>query len=506
VHRTSGHAIAAALAGLCVVWPSPARAANQTADLSPVVIGATLPFSAQIGAPVSFGDHTLQSLHSFVKASYYDPAAGHSQWLVLGGMTNGMHDLTGLTGFDPASHNTDVTVIDPVTRQVWSRSLSSDDTGLTTLQLASLATTNAQFTQKGSRLYVAGGYGHVTLPNGDIEYQTFTQLTSIDLPGMIDWVKGGSGTAANRLRQISDPMFQVTGGEMATTSNGRTHLVFGQNYPTSYEPRQNGEYTKQIRSFTIVDDGVNLSVSNPLASAVQEDFRRRDLNVVPVIRRENGQLVEKLQALAGVFTPSFGAWTVPVTIDANGAATQPNPAAAGTFKQGMNGYRTATLGLYSATADTMHTLLLGGISYQYFDPASGEVLNDFNLPFVSDATDIVTDADGRMTQHLLPSSFPAIPSANTGQPLLLGTETEFFLKDGIATYSNGVIDLDALAGPTLVGWLYGGIAADLPNNGPTVASNAVFPVIITPGIVPEPLALCSLLVPVALIRPRRHRA
>ena len=46
---------------------------------------------------------------------------------------------------------------------------------------------------------------------------------------------------------------------MATTSNGLTHLIFGQNYPASYSPRQDGEYTDQVRTFQIIDNASGLS-------------------------------------------------------------------------------------------------------------------------------------------------------------------------------------------------------------------------------------------------------
>src|SRR5262249_50851252 len=122
--------------------------------------------------------------------------------------------------------------------------------------------------------------------------------------------------------------------------------------------------------------------------------------------------------------------------------------------------------------------------YQYYDAASQQVLGDIQLPYINDCTDIVTGPDGKMTQYLLSTTFPLIAAPTNGTPLLLGAETEFFLKDGIATYSSGVIDLDAITGPTLIGYLFGGIAADAPNGGNTTASNLLFPVIITP--VPEP--------------------
>jgi hypothetical protein len=305
------------------------------------------------------------------------------------------------------------------------------------------------------------------------------------------------------VRQISDPLFQVTGGEMMTNSNGLSHLIFGQAYPGNYTFRLEGQYTRQVTTFQIVDYGTNLSYANVSVLGPNDDFRRRDLNVVPIIQKVNGQLVEKTQALSGVFTVDNGAWTVPVTIDAAGNATEPDPLAPGTFKQGLNGYKCATLSLYSAKSDTMHTMLFGGISFEYIDPNTGLPAQDFQLPFINDATDIVTDSAGNMKQYLLPGSLPAVTDMN-GNPLFLGAETEFFLAPGIATYGNGVIDLDALSGPTVVGYFFGGIASDQPNGGTTRGSNGLFPVLITPpAAVPEPGTMALLGLSLLLLARRR---
>ena len=60
----------------------PVLADNQTTDLSPVVIGATLPLSLQIQSPTTFND-TLPTLQSFSAAQY------NGEWLLVGGITNG---------------------------------------------------------------------------------------------------------------------------------------------------------------------------------------------------------------------------------------------------------------------------------------------------------------------------------------------------------------------------------------------------------------------------------
>jgi hypothetical protein len=343
----------------------PLHAANQTSDLSPVALNGPSPFKVSL-QQYDFGAASLPTLHSFAAGQY------NGLWVLIAGRTNGLHGFGAInTNFSPEFQNREVWVIDPVTRQSWSRSLDDASSGLTEAEVNSLTPANTEFYQRGNRLYMVGGYGVQTdagvtpAING-----TFSTLSAIDLPGLVSWTQGGAGTAKASIRQISDPLLAVTGGDIFEI-NGRTHLVFGQNFQGNYSPGSNGLYTDQVRSFDIVDDGVNLALGNPTQSAQSADYRRRDLNIVPVIRSgAGGQVAEGLVALSGVFTPTNGAWTVPVEIDADGNPTQADPADPNTFKQGMNGYHSAKVGLFSETTGTMHVLLFGGISFQYYDSAS----------------------------------------------------------------------------------------------------------------------------------------
>src|SRR5690606_21752473 len=125
------------------------------------------------------------------------------------------------------SRNHVVWVVDPATGESWSRSLLSDPaSGLTEEQAISIGTTNNQFSQIGDRLYLTGGYTGAG---------TVDRLTAIDLPGLVDWVRTGTGLASEHIRQVADPAFAVTGGAMYEMG-GRMHLVFGQDYQGGYTP------------------------------------------------------------------------------------------------------------------------------------------------------------------------------------------------------------------------------------------------------------------------------
>ena len=364
--------------------------------------------------------------------------------------------------------------------------------GLTADQVASLASTNNQFYGKGNSLYVTGGYG--LLGNG-VDFGTFDTLSAIDMPGLGDWVMNGTGSAADHIRQIQDPTFKVTGGAMYEM-NGRTHIVFGQDFDGVYTPFGEGTYTNQIRSFEIVDDGTTLSVQNITATTPDEDYRRRDLNVVPSIRPDGmGGVEQGLVVLSGVFTPAGDPWTVPVEIDANGNPTMADPNDPNTFQQSMSNYHSAKFGFYSEASGEMHEVLFGGISLKYLDPATQTIKTDSNMPFVNDITSVVIDADGNYSQNHLGFMPELFDQQN--RRLRLGANAEFLPADGVPVFENGVVDFDSLAfGETTVGYIYGGIIASAPhvrgNPGQlSSASNHVFEVVLIR--VPEPgtLALAA---------------
>ena len=451
---------------------------HQTQTFSPIGGDDVLPYRIAV-RPYDFGDDDLPTLHSFASATY------DGKWVLLAGRTNGLHgfDQNPFNNFPAASQNRDVWVIDPLAKQSWRRSLTDAASGLTEDEISSITPTNNQFYQMEDRLYMSGGYGLDT--NGS--FTTFDTLTAIDLPPIIDWVQDGSGTAADHIRQVQHPALRVTGGAMYPLQN-RMHLIFGQDFPEGYTAFGDGIYTEQVRSFDIIDDGQALSIDNLRQTIPQAEYRRRDLNVVPVIRPQaDGSLSQELVALSGVFTVAQGAWTVPVEIDARGQPNMVDPDTVGAFKQGMNNYHSARIGLYSAATGMMHQLLFGGISLQSMGESSGQILTDDNLPFVNDITSIVSDAEGNYAQYHL-GGFPELYDSGGGR-LRFGTNAEFFPAEGIERYDNGVLSLDALAEETVIGYIFGGIASNAPHTrgvegAVSVGSNRIFEVVLTN--VPEP--------------------
>ena len=396
-----------------------------------------------------------------LQSAVYAQAGG--KWLLFGGRTNGLHGFnsTGLSNFPPLFQNPDIIVIDPATGQTWTRSWAS--TGLPQSVTASLSSTNQEFYQEGDRLYVVGGYSFDPAVN---QFRTYDTLSSIGVSGLIDAVISGGDVAA-QVRQSRDPRLAVTGGQMDTI-DGRTYLVFGQNFQGGYSfPATATQiYTDEVRSFRIVDDGTTLAIADYVAQRDPVNFRRRDYPLAPVIYPDGRP---GLTVYGGVFTPDGDAHRRPVEIAPDGTARLDTR-----YQQFFSQYDTSKVALFDARDRSMNTIFFGGISLYHYDFATGTLTQDDELPFVNDVTTLVRRADGSRQEYIMPSQLPA----------RLGAESAFFASPGLPTFENGVIRLDQLAGPTTLGHIYGGILSTVGNTQnpltQTTASNLVLKVTLVP--------------------------
>lgn len=449
-------------------------AANQTETVSPIESNDPIPFDISI----ELADFTLPNgLHSFAQASY------NGKWLILAGRTNGLHGFNDDTNnFPPSAQNLLVYVIDPMHGTVFTKSLLDATAHLSTTVVDALSSTSPQSFQSGSTLYVIGGYG-VDSSTGN--FSTKTTLTAIDIPGLIHWVVKPSKheTAKKHIRYTSHPLLQVTGGYLTQVdAHSPFLLIFGQNFIGYYFDGGNGNYTNQVRRMQIIDDGSHLAVGFLKSEDPNPNYRRRDLNICPIMKKKHGHLEASYIALSGVFTETGGAWTVPVSITGNGKTSMPNPEDPSTFKQGMNNYVSATVELYSKKDDLMYIILPGGITFLTSPSGPG----DSELPFTNIVTTLKIDHAGNIQQCLMNGTYPTIPStfSNPGNPLLFGAGAAFFPADRMPLFSNGVFSLDELLNePTVIGYIVGGIASTLPNTNTQADSGAspyVFRVILSP--------------------------
>lgn len=443
---------------------------NQTDTLSPVLVDMPLPFSITIETE----DYQVPGgIHSGASAQY------QSKVLYIAGRTNGLHGFNNDDfNFPPQQQNTSVIVIDLDKKRVYSRDMNDPASGLTQEQIDTLSVTSPQHYQSGNTLYITGGYGVDTFSGN---FSTKDKLSALDVPGLINWVMnpGTAPAASNYIRQISNPAFQVTGGAMMQVKGFPTLLIFGQNFQGYYTDSSNGLYTQQVRRFTIFDDGINLGATILPPTDPDPSFRRRDLNVIPVMQCKN---IQSFIALSGVFTIPGGIWTVPVEITAGGIPSMANPNLPTTFKQGMNNYASAHAELFAKNG-TMYSLLFGGLTYEYYQ--DGEFLTDSEIPFTNQITCIKRTKNGDYTQFLLPTEYPVILStqSNPGNPLLFGSGAKFVNAPGIAAYSNSVLKLKKIKKPTVIGYIIGGIQSTVPNTftmSDSAASPYIFKVTLTP--------------------------
>jgi hypothetical protein len=451
-------------------WTSLVIAQNQTTNLSPILSSNSVPFSIQI-EPAGFS--LPSGLQSYVLGTH------GGKWLLLAGRSNGLHGFnSGNNNFPADTQNTTVFVVDPKLQTVATRSITNSGSGLTTNQIDLLSVTGAQSYQSGKTLYLSGGYG---IDSATSNFTTKAALTAIDVPGLIHWVISSTNgeTAAQYIRQTFDSMFQITGGVMVKASPHHALLVFGQDFEAS-SITSDGTYSMQVRRFRIVDDEKHLSFVAQTTEPPDPNYRRANLNVVPIIEHGRPSFV----AFSGAFTLTDGIWTVPVEISRKGIATMANPTNAATLEQGMNNWTCPTLELYSHKAGNSYTVLMGGISFGFF--SSGVFQTDSELPFINQVTTIKRDQNGVFSQYLMNAQYPVILStaSNPGNPLLFGANAMFIPANGLPTYINGVLKYDALGTKSVVvGYIVGGIQSTLPDTNvesDSAASPFIFKVTLVP--------------------------
>lgn len=483
---------------------------NQTANLSIPLPEDSLPYQISVAQ----ADFSLPAgLQSFAFAVY------KGEWLFIAGRTNGLHNVNSNTplpnSFPVKNQNTVVYVVNPKKKVSYSRSLSDPSSGLTQEQIDLLSVTNSFYHQahKGKTLYLIGGYG-INTATGAME--TKQALTAIDVPKLIAWVKNKSKSAEGSFRFAFDPILQVTGGKMLKgDKDGAYLLAFGQNFSGFYTTSSNGDYSMQIRRIEIIDDGCELFVKAGQQPDPLPTYRRRDLNVVPVVKKNRKSCTMAYVALSGVFTPGDqanpGAWTVPIEIEANGSSHMLDPNDPSTLAQAMNNYDCANVGLYSKKRDCMYTLLFGGISASIFSdgdcanscvaliPPEGNVFTICcNLPFTNDITTIMRDKRGVYRQFLMSSKFPTIsvpdPASlfcsddpfppDAPRIYYFGAEAVFIPNQQLLAYPNNVIAFDFLERQKIfLGYIVGGIASTILDTNcvtDTIASPYVFKVYIYP--------------------------
>jgi len=401
--------------------------------------------------------------------SYSWGKTSDGKWLIVGGRIDGLHRRQPWAAFLASDNNTDIILIDPITDEVWSTSLSVLPLPL----FEQLQSTNQEFIQRDNSLYVIGGYGYSATA---VDHITFSNLTAINIDGVANAIL--NGTSINSyFRQTTDSNLAVTGGQLGLIDE-IFYLSGGQYFEGRYNPIGPGqgsgfiqEYTDEIRKFEIVDDGTNLSISNFTMIHDTDNLHRRDYNMVPQIF-PNGEL--GLTMFSGVFHPvSDLPWLNSVDITPSGYQVN------NSFSQLLNQYHSAKLPIHDQAANNMHTIIFGGLSQYYFD-ANDNLIQDDEVPFVKTISKVTRASDGSMLESKLDIEMPAF----------LGSGAEFIpISDTQIFSESGILNLNNLAdGSTHVGYIYGGIESSQENiffindGTQSEASNLIFKVFINKGL------------------------
>lgn len=390
----------------------------------------------------------------------------NGKWVILGGRIDGLHQRQPFASFLENDNNKNVYVVDPISNQTWSTSINVLPAPL----FEQLQSTNQEFTQRGNTLYIIGGYGYSATLNDHI---TYDKLTAVDIDGLANAVINNSNIGTY-FRQLSNMNLAVTGGHLGLLNN-LFYLCGGQYFEGRYNPMgpNNGpgfiqNYTNEIRTFNINDDGVNLSIANYTAQNDAANLHRRDYNMAPQIF-PNG--THGFTMFSGVFQHNVNLpWLNSVDVTPSGYTVN------NTFNQYLSQYHNAKIPLYDTTSNVMHTLFFGGMS-QYKLDTNGNLIQDSSVPFVKTISKVSRFSDGSMVES----------SLGIEMPTFLGTGAEFIPFNNNSNYlTEEIVNLNNLPNTsTLVGYVFGGIESTQKNiffinNGTqSSASNLVFEVYIT---------------------------
>lgn len=424
----------------------------------------TLWANAQSNFSLNIEEVTLPSapgIHSFAVGQH------NGKWLIVGGRIDGLHQRQPFAAFLASENNVNAFVIDPVNLQSWTSSIS----GLPTAVFEQLQSTNLEFEQRDTVLYVVGGYGYSATAGDHI---THPVLTAINIPAAIDAVMAGN-SLNDHVRHTTSSNMAVTGGYMHSLNN-TFYLVGGQFFEGRYNPMgpNHGpgfvqEYTEAIRKFNIEDDGTSLSITNFTETVDAANLHRRDYNMVPQIfpNGDNGFTV-----FSGVFQPTVDLpWHNSVDITAAGYTVN------NSFDQMLSQYHSANLPIFDSATNQMSTLFFGGISRYHYDSQTNVLIDDEEVPFVKTISLVERSTTGSMTET----------SLNLEMPAFLGSGAEFIPTDDAPYLTNNILNLNDLTQgqETLVGYIYGGIESSeenifFSNTGTqSWASGRLFKVLIT---------------------------
>lgn len=403
------------------------------------------PFQLEVEAVQMTG---VPAIHSFSWAKW------GNKWLLIGGRTNGLHGFQPPFAFPTANQNTNIYVIDPDSGMVWSTSAAS----LPQTTREHVTSSNQQFSQLDSFLYITGGYGYESNQNMLL---TFPAITRVNVPEIISAIIQQQPIDAY-FATGADERMAVTGGHMVNLNNN-FYLVMGHRFDGRYNPHNGPSftqtYTESIQSFIIADSSGIPVIHQYNQTIDTANFHRRDYNLVPGIF--NGSTLG-FTAFTGVFQKAIDLpWLSSVDIvNGNGVLNA-------SYEQKLNQYHTANVSLFDSVSGNNYSIFFGGMGLYYPDQ-NNLLIVDSLVPFVNTISFIQSNSSGTVEGWF-----------SNRMPGYLGSSAEFIPAE-IAEYENDVIKLHALdTGWNTIGYVVGGIVSDQPNTfmqatGTTWASDSIY--------------------------------
>jgi hypothetical protein len=398
-------------------------------------------------------------------------AASHNgRWFLLGGRTGGLHGLFPPNTFPLDEANQAIHMLDPQTGAFWSRSVYELPDSIA----VPLRATNAAHVHIGDYLYIMGGYGQ---DMDDSSMVTFNTLIAVDLAGLEPAMESEADIQPY-FRMLRDSVFYQCGAEaevMYHDGQPLVYLIGGHTFTGEYTQIGLGfeqHYRNNMQLFSIEDDGATLAITAPVTMEDSLLYHRRDFNVAPIISKKaaNG---EALVALSGVFQydanlPWLNSFEIFKDADDSVRAVMAE------MEHRFNNYTCPVMVMYDSLLQRNHLLLFGGISQFVYNTATASVVEDLNVPFTADISvvtriDSAVDATTAYMQDLLPVRFEG----------LYGSNAAYFPAPDFPKYSNGVLKLPEARTPLLAGYLFGGIDPEIPNFGPSTATNTLYEVWLT---------------------------
>lgn len=233
---------------------------------------------------------SFPKFHSSAVGSY------NGKWIIIGGRTNGLHGFYPPFAFPTNGIQNQLYVVDPDAGSVWNMGLDSLPQPLK----EQFSSSNMQYCVNGDKLYISGGYGYSATLD---DYITFPYLTEVDMNLLSQAVISGTNPS-HCFKYTIDSAMAVTGGRMLEKDD-RYYLFFGHKFTGRYSstpgPDFEQEYSYQIRMFNIASSVDSIHITNYSTVTDSVNFRRRDLNVTPYVKHNNGNDTVGFMGWSGVF-------------------------------------------------------------------------------------------------------------------------------------------------------------------------------------------------------------